>query len=135
MFLTVAKMASKSTVSLKTFEKWTFSKHFEVDVDEDKIVTKIKCVTCLNKWEEIKQEAKRRNLRGQVLNNVKQYIDGVNYVHKANVERHCKPGSLHEFGVNLSVSKDVTEGKMLLFVAVILYDRSGSENFVQRTIA
>ena len=27
------------------FTKYTFSNHFEVDVDEDKIITKIKCVT------------------------------------------------------------------------------------------
>ena len=51
------------------FTKYTFSNHFEVDVDEDKIITKIKCVTGQKKWKEIKQEAKGRNLRDQVLNN------------------------------------------------------------------
>lgn len=58
MFLTVVKMASKSMVSSKIFKKWMFSNHFEVDVEKDKIVTKIKCKTCLNKLKEIKQEAK-----------------------------------------------------------------------------
>ena len=38
MYLTMAKMASKWTVSLQTDKKWTLSKHFEVDMDEDKTV-------------------------------------------------------------------------------------------------
>ena len=32
------------------------------------------------------------------------YIDGVTYVHKANVERHCKLGSLHSYAENLKVN-------------------------------
>ena len=38
MYLTMEKMASKWTVSLKMVKKLTLSKHFEVDVDEDKTV-------------------------------------------------------------------------------------------------
>ena len=38
-------------------------------------------------------------------------------IHKSKRERHCKPGSLHKFGVNVSVPKDDTESKMF-YIAV-----------------
>ena len=61
-------------------------------------------MTCTKWWPEIQHEAKLRRLRGAVVNCVKQYIDGVDYVHHRNVGRHCKPGSLHEFAARLSKS-------------------------------
>ena len=58
----------------------------------------LRCVVCSEQWPLIKKEATKRGLKGQVLVSVKQYIDGVQYVHRSNVDRHCK-SVLHEFAL------------------------------------
>ena len=46
---------------------------------------------------EIRNEALRRNLRGNVLDGVKNYVDGVLYIHKSNFDKHIKAQSLHDW--------------------------------------
>ena len=62
---------SSETVSLETFKKWPFASHFEAEVDEENQISNLKCVTCSTYWQEIQNEARRRNVRGVALNSVK----------------------------------------------------------------
>ena len=87
----------KNTVSLKTFQKWDCHNDFEAEVDDDNCISKLKCKICYTYASQIKEEARKRGLRGQVLSSVLSYAEGVTYIHKNNVSSHVKSGGLHSW--------------------------------------
>ena len=60
------KKPRKHTVKVGTFKKWSFPEDdFEYEVDEEGYITKLKCKVCYNYLSQIKEEARRRLLRGK----------------------------------------------------------------------
>lgn len=92
-----------ASVSVKTFEKWTFYRDFEPEV-EDGMVKCLRCKICSKNAVQIRMEAKSRGISGPPLNSIIKYIDGVTYVHKTNVEKHIKSGSLHDWAKRIFCS-------------------------------
>ena len=92
----------RESVTERTFKRWPsdLSRNFIYDINEETgKLENLRCLVCSENWEIIKEEAIRRRLKGQVLVSLKQYVEGVQHVHRGNVDRHCKPGSLHEFAL------------------------------------
>ena len=92
-YLVFSTMAScskkkKATVLLKTFQKWDSHSDFEVEVDDFNCVSSVKCKICYTYASQIKEEARKRGLRGQVLSSLVSYAEGVTYIHKNNVSSH-----------------------------------------------
>lgn len=83
------------TVHMKTFKKWPFMNDFTVECDEVGWLLELRCKICTEKYQEIRKEAKSRKISGPPLDSIINYIDGVKYIHKANVMKHIKNGSLH----------------------------------------
>ena len=77
------KKKKPDTVSEKTFKTWENHEDFDLDVDEDGNVTKLRCKVCT-----VHIEAKTRGLRGNVLNGVLNFVDGIDGAHKSNILRH-----------------------------------------------
>ena len=89
---------SRKTVTVKTFLKWKCHDEFEYEMDEvSEDLTLLKCKICSVNYAEIRKEAKRRNLCGNILDGILNYTDGVRYIHKANFDKHVKSGSLHDW--------------------------------------
>ena len=44
-----------------------------------------------------RREARKHNIHGPVLGGILKYTEGVQYIHKANFDKHCKAGSLPEW--------------------------------------
>ena len=92
----VAKKKKKpNTVSEKTFKTWGNHEDFDLDVDEDINVTKLCCKVCTVHINVIRQDAKTRGLRGNVLNGVLNFVDGIDGAHKSNILRHTRADGLH----------------------------------------
>ena len=89
-------MASKwNTVSTKTFLKWSNDDFdFKVDNNND-LITFLICKIWTVHLTEIRREARKHNICGPVLHCILNYTDGVQYIHKANFDKHCKAGSLY----------------------------------------
>ena len=85
------------SVHVKTFMKWECNEDFTYECDEEKRITMLKCTICTKYISAIRQEARFRNLSGQVMKGLLSYVDGVTYIHKSNVLRHCRSGSLHSW--------------------------------------
>ena len=69
----------KATVLLKIFQKWDNHSDFEVEVDDVSCVSSIKCKICYIYASQIKEEARKRGIRGQVLASLVSYAEGVIY--------------------------------------------------------
>lgn len=83
---------------VKTFKKYTFQSEFEVlDKNDDGYITKLRCKICHKNIAQIREEARRRGIKGAVLNSVMSYADGVDYIHKNNLVRHIKSKGLHDW--------------------------------------
>ena len=91
------KKKKPNTVSEKTFKTWGNQEDFDVDVDVDGNVTKLRCKVCTVHINVIRQEANRRGLRGNVLNGVLNFVDGIEGAHKSNILRHTKADGLHNW--------------------------------------
>ena len=91
------KKKKPNTISEKTFKTWENHEDFDLDVDEDRIVTKLRCKVCTVHINVIRQEAKTRGLRGNVLNGVLNFVNGINGAHKSNILRHTKADGLHNW--------------------------------------
>ena len=85
------------TVSKKTFLKWEGREDFDYEVDEDDDIVLLKCKICTVYINEIRKEAKARNIRGNVLTGLLNFVDGVNGAHKGNFLRHIKANGLHDW--------------------------------------
>ena len=57
----------------------------------------LKCKVCTTYLGEIRKEARKRNIRGNVLDGILNYTDGVKYIQKGNFDKHIKSGSLHSW--------------------------------------
>lgn len=92
-----AKKKKSNTVSKKTFDTWEYHDEFDVDVDESGNVVKLRCKVCTININNIRREAASRNLRGNVIKGVLNFVDGVDGAHKSNFLRHIKSGGLHSW--------------------------------------
>ena len=92
-----SKKKKKETVSKKTFNKWSCSDDFDIEVDSDDNVVKVTCKICTQYLQQIRVEARARDLRGSVVDSLLRYADGVNLAHKGNIEKHTKSGGLHDW--------------------------------------
>ena len=93
-----ASSSSRKTVTVKTFLKWQCHDEFDYKMDEvSEDLTLLKCKICFVHYAEIRKEAKRRNLRGNILEGTLNYTEGVSYIHKANFDKHIKSGLLHDW--------------------------------------
>ena len=81
----------------KTFMSWDGHEDFEIEVDDEVDVISLKCKVCCVNINEIRKEAKARNIRGNVLNMLLNLVDGVNGAHNGNAMRHIKAGGLHDW--------------------------------------
>ena len=89
-------MASKwNTVSTKTFLKWSNNDDFDFEVDNNNDLTLLICKICTVHLTEIRREARKHNICGPVLDCILNYTEGVQYIHKANFDKHCKAESLY----------------------------------------
>lgn len=92
-----SKKKKKETVSKKTFKKWSCSDDFDIELDDDDNVIKVTCKICVQYLQQIRVEARARDLRGSVLDSLLKYADGVKSAHKGNIEKHTKSGGLHDW--------------------------------------
>lgn len=93
-----AKTKKKDTVNIKTFNKYFFKEDFLIeDQDDEGNILKLQCKICSENLPDIRREAKRRNIKGVVLDGILNYADGVYYIHKANIMRHIRSDSLHDW--------------------------------------
>ena len=89
------KMASKwNTVSKKTLLKWSNNDDFDFEVNNN--LTLLQCKICTVHIPEFRREARKHNILGPVLGGILKCTEGVQYIHKANFDKHCKAGSLRE---------------------------------------
>ena len=87
----------KATVSKKSFLKWKGREDFDYEVDEDDNIVLLKYKICTMYINEIRKEGKARNIRGNVLTGLLNFVDGVNGAHKGNFLRHIKANGLHDW--------------------------------------
>ena len=91
-------MASKwNTVPKKTFLKWSNNDDFNFKVDKNNDLTLLKCKICTVHLAEIRREAKKCNIHGPVLDGILNYAEGVQYIHKANFDKHFNAGLPHDW--------------------------------------
>ena len=76
---------------------WDGHEDFEIEVDGEDDVISLKCKVCSVNINEVRKEAKARNIRGNVLNGLLNLVDGVNGAHKGNIMRHVKADGLHDW--------------------------------------
>ena len=57
--------------------KWDNSEDFDIEVDDDNLVTKVRCNVCTEHMNVIRQEARTKGLRGNVLQGILKYVDGL----------------------------------------------------------
>ena len=86
-----------NTVSERTFNTWENHEDFDLDVDEDANVTKLRCKVCTVHINVIRQVANTRGLRGNVLNGVLNFVDDIAGAHKSNILRHTRADGLHNW--------------------------------------
>ena len=72
----------------------------------------VTCKICTVHLQQIRVEARKRNLRGEVLNSLLKYADGINSAHKGNVEKHIRSGGLHDWAKK-KFSKSAEQGPVL----------------------
>lgn len=99
---------TKEAVTRRTFEKWWFKKDFNAEFDDSGLVIKLTCIVCVENLAAIYREARLRSIRGTALKSIQHYADGITYVHKANIERHVKSGSLHDWAKKLQKSSELS---------------------------
>ena len=93
--------AKRKTVTRKTFFKWQNSADFDYEADENNDLSVLKCKVCTTYIGEIRKEARIRNIRGNVLDGILNYTDGVKYIHKGNFHKHVKSGSLRSWAKSI----------------------------------
>ena len=71
--------------------------YWYADFDTESDIASLNCKICRKYAAQIRTEARSHNLRGQILDNILSYVDGVTYVHKANVHNRIKAGGLHDW--------------------------------------
>ena len=77
--------SSKNNVREATFKTWPFASDFTYEV-EDGIVISVKYLEV--EYNNFFCEAKRRNLKGQVLKSLESYRSNVTYIHHKTLKRH-----------------------------------------------
>ena len=66
------------------------------------------CKVCCTHLQQIRVEARKRNVRGTALDSLLKYADGISYAHKGNIDKHVKSGGLHDW-VKEEFQGNVTE--------------------------
>lgn len=100
-------LSPSESVTLNTFNKWPFSSDFSYEVGVDGRIKLLQCKICTEHITQIRKQAKTKNISGKVLDGLLAYIDGVTYIHKSNVQRHVRSGSLHDWAKqNLCTNQD-----------------------------
>ncbi|XP_064605788.1 zinc finger protein 862-like [Liolophura sinensis] len=89
--------SNSESVSLKTFLSWDCNQDFDYETDDTNKLTKLQCKVCSQHLARIRGQAKLRGITGQSLQSLINYVDGVTYIHKSNVTRHVRSGSLHDW--------------------------------------
>ena len=87
---------NKNTVLKNAFLKWDCSDDFIADFDTEGDITLLKCKICRKYTAQIRTDAGSRNSCGQILDSILSNVDGITYVHKANVYKYVKAGGLHD---------------------------------------
>ena len=91
-------MASKrKTLSKKKFLEWSNNYDFAFKVDNNNNLTLLKCKFALYISPKSGEKQEKQNVCGHVLDGILNYTEGVQYIHKANFDNHCKAGSLHNW--------------------------------------
>ena len=100
------------------YTKNNFKVDFDYEVDENDDLSVLKCKVCTTYLGEIRKEARIRNIRGNVLDGILNYTDGVKYIHKGNFDKHVKSGSLHSWAkstyANAATGSTTEEPQVLL---------------------
>ena len=86
------KKNKKETVTKKTFLKWNSHEDFDYKVDKKDNIIKLMCKVCCTHLQQIRVEARKRNVHGTALDSLFKYADGISYAHKGNVDKHVKSG-------------------------------------------
>ena len=102
------KNVKKETVTKKTVLKWNSHEDFDYKVDEENNIIKLTCKVCCTHLQQIRVEARKRNVCGTALDGLLKYADGISYAHKGNVDKHVKSGGLHDW-VKEEFQGNVTE--------------------------
>ena len=71
------KKRKMNTVSKKTFSNWENHEDFDVDVDDEGNIARVRCKVCTSHINVIRQEAKRKGLRGNVLTGWTEHINQI----------------------------------------------------------
>ena len=101
-----AAKKKKGTVSKKHLSNGMDTKISMLSFDDDGDVILLKCKICTVNINEIRKEAKTRNIRGNVLEGLLSFVDRVKGAHRGNFMRHIKGGWLHDWTkTNFSVRK------------------------------
>ena len=74
---TSEKTRKKETVTKKTFLTWNSNDDFDYEVDEEVNIIKFTCKVCCTHLEQIRVEARRRNVRGTALDSLLKYAEGI----------------------------------------------------------
>ena len=69
---------------------------------------KLTCKVCCTPLQQIRVEARKRNVLGTALDSLLKYADGISCTHKGNVDKHMKSGGLHDW-VKQKFQGNVTE--------------------------
>ena len=107
----------RKSVNEKTFKKYPWAEDFSYELDEEGLVTNVVCLVCSDGWDAINKKVDNdAKLRGQALDGVKSYVDGVSIAHRFNMKRHVEC-SLHLYAKNLRAKEkglvDVETGKIM----------------------
>lgn len=88
----------KETVNKQTFKKWDFGPILTfLRADDDGNLRKLQCKICSAHLGDILREAKHRSMKGVAMHGITNLAEGLESVHRGNLYRHIKSGSLHDW--------------------------------------
>ena len=107
-FCSYGKMATKEkSVKENTFKKWPWFEEFVYDLDDEGLITNVRCLVCSEYWEAIDRRAVEKGVKGPARIALKSYVDGVPIAHKSSMNKHVE-GTMHCYGKQLKAENDKT---------------------------